>query len=95
MVNRGEVDDVEEFPYLGATVDKEGSNDIVNRLQKARNAFQRLGKVWAIGLIYTNLRPTFTVVSCKLIGAVTCVVIRQTEACSIILARRIEAIIHH
>ena len=38
-----------EFPYLGATVDKEGggSKAFMNRLQKARRAFQRLGKVWA------------------------------------------------
>ena len=49
MVNGWEVEDVEKFPYLGATVDKEsgGSKDIMNRLQKARRAFQRLGKVWA------------------------------------------------
>ena len=47
MVNGKEVEDVEEFLYLGATVDKEsgGSKDIMNRLQKARSAFQRLGKV--------------------------------------------------
>ena len=47
-VNAEEVEDG-EFPYLGATVDKEGggSRDIKNRLQKARGAFQRLGKVWA------------------------------------------------
>ena len=46
VVNGGGVQDVEEFPYLGATVDKEGggSKDITNRLQKARSAFQRLGK---------------------------------------------------
>ena len=25
VVNGGEVEDVEEFPYLGATVDKEGA----------------------------------------------------------------------
>ena len=50
MVNGREVEDVEEFPYLGATVDKEGgegSKDITNRLQKARRAFQRLGRMWA------------------------------------------------
>ena len=49
VVNSGEVKDVEEFPYVGATVDKEGggSKDITNRLQKARSAFQRIGKVWA------------------------------------------------
>ena len=47
-MNGREVEDVEEFPYLGATVDKEGggSKDIMNRLQKTRRAFQRLGKVW-------------------------------------------------
>ena len=49
VANGGEVEDVEEFPYLGATVHKDGggSKDIMNRLQKARSAFQRLGKVWA------------------------------------------------
>ena len=49
MVNGREVEDVEEFPYLGATVDKEGggSKDIMNQLQKARRVSQRLGKVWA------------------------------------------------
>ena len=49
MVNGWEVEDVKEFPYLGATVYKEGggSKDIMNRLQKARRAFQRLGRVWA------------------------------------------------
>ena len=37
------------FTYLGAIVNKEAgrSEDILNRLQKARGAFQRLGKVWA------------------------------------------------
>ena len=68
MVNGREVEDVEEFPYLGATVDKEGggSKDIMNRLQKARRAFQRLGKVWAargigrrtkVRLFKTLIRP--------------------------------------
>ena len=49
VVNGEEVEDVEEFVYLGATVNKEGggSRDITNRLQKARGAFQRHGKVWA------------------------------------------------
>ncbi|XP_078381358.1 uncharacterized protein LOC144664104 [Oculina patagonica] len=48
VVNGEEVEDVEEFAYVGATVNKEGggSKDITNRLQKARGAFQRLGKVW-------------------------------------------------
>ena len=45
VVNCREVEDVEEFPYLGVMADKEGgegSKDIKNRLQKARLAFQRL-----------------------------------------------------
>jgi len=48
-VNGEKVQDFGEFPYLRATVDKEdeGSRDIKNRLQKARGASQRLGKVWA------------------------------------------------
>ena len=48
MVNCEEVEDVEEFAYLGAIVDKEGggSKDIGNILQKARGAFQKLWKVW-------------------------------------------------
>ena len=48
-VNGEEVDDVEEFIYLGAIVDKEGggSKDIMHRLQKAPGAFQRLRRVWA------------------------------------------------
>ena len=45
VVNGREVEDVQEFPYLGVMVDKEGgggSKYIMNRLQKARCAFQRL-----------------------------------------------------
>ena len=44
VVNGEEVDDVEEFAYLGAIVDKEGggSRDIRERLQTIRGAFQRL-----------------------------------------------------
>ena len=40
VVNGEEVEDVEEFVYLGAIVDKKGrgSKDIRNRLQKARGA---------------------------------------------------------
>ena len=49
MVNGKEVEDVEEFHYLGATVDKEGggSKGIMSRLQKAWRALRRLGKAWA------------------------------------------------
>ena len=44
VANGEEVEDVEEFAYLGAIVDKEGggNKDVRNRLQKARGAFQRL-----------------------------------------------------
>ena len=43
------VKDVEELAYLGATVNKEGggSEDIMNRLQKARGAFQRVEEILA------------------------------------------------
>ena len=49
MVDGKEVDDVEEFTYLGAIVDKVGggTKDILHRLQKAGGTFQRLGRVWA------------------------------------------------
>ena len=48
VVSSEEVKDVEEFAYLGAIVEKKGggSEDIRNRMQKARGAFQRLWKVW-------------------------------------------------
>ena len=67
-VNGEDVEDVGEFPYLRATVDKEGggSRDIKNRLQKARGEFQRIRKVWVargigrgtkIRLFKTLVRP--------------------------------------
>ena len=42
------VEDVSEFVYLGAMVDREGGGDrdIKNMLQKAREAFHRLARVW-------------------------------------------------
>ena len=48
VVNGEEVKDVDEFAYLEAIVEKKGggSEDIRNRIQKARGAFQRLWKVW-------------------------------------------------
>ena len=48
VVNSQEVKDVEEFAYLGAIVEEKGggSENIRNRMQKARGAFQRLWKVW-------------------------------------------------
>ena len=47
VVDGEEVDDVKQFAYLGATVDKEGggSKDIMHHLQKAHGAFQRVRRV--------------------------------------------------
>jgi len=40
VVNGEQVEEVEEFAYLGASVDNgDGSRDIRNRLQKTRVAF--------------------------------------------------------
>ena len=68
VVNDKEVEDVKEFPYLGATVDKEGggSKNTKKRLQRARSAFCRLGVAWTareigrgtkIRLFETSVRP--------------------------------------
>ena len=48
MTGREEVEDVEEFVYLGTTVTKEGggTEDIKKRLSKARGAFFNLKKIW-------------------------------------------------
>ena len=47
-VNDEQVDDVEEFLYLGALLDKEGgaTKDIQQRLGKARQIFYRLRRIW-------------------------------------------------
>ena len=47
-VNDEQVDDVEEFLYLGALLDKEGgaTKDIQQRLSKARQTFYRLQRIW-------------------------------------------------
>lgn len=48
-VNGQEVEEVDEFVYLGAIVDKEGggSKDIKNRIQKARGAYRGLWRIWS------------------------------------------------
>ena len=48
MIGREEVEDVEEFLYLGATVTKEsgGTEDIKKRLSKARGAFFNRKNIW-------------------------------------------------
>ena len=47
MVNGEQLENVADFVYQGAYVDKEGggSADIGNRLQRAQSAFQRLKSV--------------------------------------------------
>jgi len=44
VVNGEEVEDIDEFVFLGAIVNKEGGGckDVGNRLKKERSAFQRL-----------------------------------------------------
>ena len=47
-VNGRGIEDVDRFVYLGATVSKEGggTEDIHNRVVKARGVFLRLKKIW-------------------------------------------------
>ena len=49
QINRQDIEEVDQFTYLGATVCKEGGGmkDLKNRLSKARGAFIRLGKTWS------------------------------------------------
>ena len=58
LVNNEPVEDVSEFTYLGAMVDKEGGGDkdIKNRLQKARGAFHRLNRIWSTRNIGRNTK---------------------------------------
>ena len=43
-----DIEDVDEFVFLGAKVCKEGvgMKDLKNRLSKARGAFNKLKKIW-------------------------------------------------
>jgi len=47
-VNRINIEDVEEFTYLGTTVSTKGggTEDISARLNKGRQTFRRLNKTW-------------------------------------------------
>ena len=58
MIGREEVEDFEEFVYLGTTVTKEGggTEDIKKRLSKAREAFLNLKKIWNIRSIGRNTK---------------------------------------
>ena len=68
LVNNEPVEDVSEFTYLGAMVDKEGGwdKDTKNMLQKARGAFNRMNRILStrnigrntkIHLFKTSMRP--------------------------------------
>jgi len=48
-VNRRGIKDVDRFVYLGVTVSKEGggTEDIHNRVVKARGVFLKLKKIWS------------------------------------------------
>ena len=48
IINGQDIEDVDEFVYLGAKVCKEGggTKDFKNRLSKARGAFNKLKKIW-------------------------------------------------
>ena len=43
-----DIEDVDEFTYLGAIVSKDGGggNDMNSRIYKARIVFKKLNKVW-------------------------------------------------
>ena len=55
-VNGRGIEDVDRFVYLGATVSKEGggTEDIQNRVVKARGLFLRLKKIWSSHNITQN-----------------------------------------
>ena len=58
MIGREEVEDVEEFVYLGSTVTKEGggTEDIKKRLSKAQGAFFNLRNIWNTRSIGRNTK---------------------------------------
>ena len=57
-MNGVEIQDVDNFEYLGAYVSKEGGNtvDMNNRITKARTAFIRLKNVWSSNNISRNAK---------------------------------------
>ena len=66
IINGQDIEDVDEFVYLGAKVCKEGGGmkDLKNRLSKARGAFNKLKKIWSSNNILrkTKLRLYKTLV---------------------------------
>ena len=57
-VNGRGIEDVDRFVYLGATVSKEGggTEDIHNRVVKARGVFLRLKKIWSSSSISRRVK---------------------------------------
>ena len=57
-VNGRGIEDVDRFLYLGATVSKEGrgTEDIHNRVVKARGVFLRLKKIWSSNSISRRVK---------------------------------------
>ena len=64
-----EVKDVDEFVYLGVKKSKDGgvSEDIQNRLRKARGTFQNLTKLWSTRGVgkKTKIKLYKTLVTCR------------------------------
>ena len=63
-VNGQGIEDVDRFVYLGATVSKEGggTEDIQNRVAKARRVFLRLKKIWSSHSISIRFSDNYCVV---------------------------------
>ncbi len=60
-ISNEEAEDENEFVYLGATMQKDGggTEDIRNRLSKARGAFNNLLKIWRLNSIGCNRQIKF------------------------------------
>ena len=59
IILRGqEVEEVDKFVYLGATITPEGGGmgDMRNRINRARNIFTKLGKIWKNNYITKNTK---------------------------------------
>ena len=56
-----EVEDVDKFVYLGATLTKSGGGmgDMENRISKGRNAYRQLSKMWNSNKIISTTKLNF------------------------------------
>ena len=83
-VNDEQVDDVEEFLYLGALLDKEGgaNKDIQQILSKARQTFYRLQRIWNSSEISrkTKIQLFKTIVRAVLMYGCKTWKVKKTEA---------------